>query len=132
MRILLTGASGFIGKPLSFELLKYNFFIRSVFRKLDKKEKILNPNQEYIFIDDINRYTNWIPFLNNIDCVIHCAARSHIINDKSSEPLEAYRRINLYGTTNLAEQAARAGVKRFIFLSSIGVNGDNTKKFNRF
>ena len=132
MRILLTGASGFIGSALLNELSKYNFYIRAAFKKFEKKEKILNPNHEYIFINDINHSTDWSPFLNNIDCIIHCAGRAHIINDKSSDPLKEYRKINLYGTINLAEHAARVGVKRFIFLSSIGVNGNFTNKFNRF
>ncbi|MCW8995623.1 MAG: SDR family oxidoreductase, partial [Psychromonas sp.] len=66
-------------------------------------------------------------FVRNTDILIHCAARVHIMNDSSSNPLQAFREVNTYGTLNLAQQAADAGVKRFIFISSIKVNGESTK-----
>src|SRR5690606_37005531 len=58
--------------------------------------------------------------------LIHCAARVHVMNDQSADPLAAFRKTNVDGTLNLARQAAASGVKRFIFISSIKVNGEGT------
>lgn len=75
---------------------------------------------------DIGASTNWGPALKGVEVVIHCAARVHVMNDEASSPLAEFRRVNVEGTLNLAQQAAVAGVKRFIFLSSIKVNGEGT------
>jgi len=70
--------------------------------------------------------TDWRLALNGIKAVVHCAARVHVMNDTSKTPLEEYRQVNVRGTLNLALQAAKAGVRRFIFVSSIKVNGEAT------
>jgi len=68
--------------------------------------------------------------LSGVDVLIHAAARAHVVNDLEANPLVQYRRVNLEGTLNVARQAAAAGVRRFIFISSIGVNGNiNTRPF---
>jgi UDP-glucose 4-epimerase len=77
-------------------------------------------------VRDIGPDTAWQKILSGTDLIIHTAARVHEMKDTAADPLAGYRRINVAGTMNLARQAADAGVRRFIFLSSIKVNGDNT------
>src|SRR5690606_35533537 len=79
-----------------------------------------------IVVPDIGPDTAWREYLRRGDVVIHTAARVHATKDSDANHLDAYRRTNVAGTLNLARQAADAGVQRFIFLSSIKVNGDNT------
>ena len=69
---------------------------------------------------------DWSQGLAGVDTVVHLAARVHIMHDESSDPLSEFRAVNVDGTLNLASQAAAAGVKRFVFLSSIKVNGEHT------
>lgn len=71
--------------------------------------------------------TDWTVALANVDQVVHLAARVHVMNDKSSNPLAEFRRVNVDGTANLARQAAAAGIRRFVYLSSIKVNGELTE-----
>ena len=77
-------------------------------------------------VGDIGPDTDWRAALHGIDCVVHLAARTHVLDDHSSDPYAAYRHINVLGTTALAQQAAATGVRRLIFLSSIKVNGEAT------
>jgi nucleoside-diphosphate-sugar epimerase len=77
-------------------------------------------------VGDINPHTNWTDALDGVDVVIHLAARVHVMNDVSLDPLEEYRNANTLATIHLAQEAAKAGVKRFIYLSSIKVNGEET------
>ncbi len=79
-------------------------------------------------IGNIDAETNWSAALQGIDAVVHLAARVHVMKDSSNDPLQAYRAVNVLGTENLALQAADAGVKRFIFLSSVKVNGEESRK----
>ncbi len=74
-------------------------------------------------IESFSAQTQWHAHLANIDTVIHCAARVHVMNDTEADPLAAFRQVNVEGTLNFARQAAEAGVRRFIFISSIKVNG---------
>ncbi len=78
---------------------------------------------EYIHVGDINKSTDWQRALAGVDTVIHLAARVHIMNDPAADSVEAFRKVNVLGTARLARMAARAGVKRFIFISSVKVNG---------
>lgn len=118
-KLLLTGPTGFLGSALLKRLNNYN--VMAVGRS--KPDFI---SEEKFNYGHINGDTNYNSVLNNIDVIIHTAARVHIMNDKSKNPLSEFREINTYGTLNLAEQAAQKGVKRFIFLSSIKVNGEIT------
>jgi len=77
-------------------------------------------------IEDFSPQTPWQAHLRNVDTVIHCAARVHVMNDAETDPLAAFRHVNVKGTLNFARQAAEAGVRRFIFISSIKVNGEGT------
>ena len=118
--ILITGGTGFIGKPLIKSLLKEKFDVVAVYRG-DKKDQI-----ESKFVGAIDSNTDWSGKLNGIDCIVHCAARVHGMNDTVEDPLEAFRNVNVHGTLTFAKAAAKFGVKRFIFVSSIKVNGEST------
>jgi nucleoside-diphosphate-sugar epimerase len=79
-----------------------------------------------VAVGDISLATNWKNALQNVDCVVHLAARVHVMEDSSIDPLIKYRKINVDATLNLARQAAQAGVHRFIFISTIKVNGEQS------
>lgn len=124
--ILLTGASGFIGKHL-FEKIKLNYQVHLLLRS---PLKIHDYTHIY---EDLNASTDFSTALSGIDCVIHLAARAHILKEETVLPLEQFRAVNRDLTLSLARQAAQRGVKRFVYISSIGVNGvrnENPFKFS--
>ncbi len=123
--ILVTGASGFVGSRLlaSQDALSQDIQFRAISRKPLAKS---TPNVEQLLIADISEKSDWTEALDGVDIVVHLAARVHVMDDRASNPLEEYRKANVITTLNLARQAASAGVKRFIFLSSIKVNGEKT------
>ena len=118
--ILLTGYSGFLGGRLLTTLSTRNVYL------LGRIKSFVVPTSKQ-FVASIDAKENYQSALKCISTVIHCAARVHVMNDQSINPLEAFREVNTYGTLNLAQQAADAGVKRFIFISSIKVNGESTE-----
>lgn len=122
MKILVSGATGFIGSSLIDKLIFYRIYepIAAV-RKNSKNNFFDCPIME---IGELGQLIAFPSFKNNIDVVVHAAARVHLMKDNSSDPLEEFRRVNVNGTMQFARQAAAAGVKRFIFLSSIKVNGE--------
>ncbi len=122
-KILVTGASGFIGFKLSKKLINLNRDIRIAARNINKTFDI--DINEKISIGNIDKKTNWKNSLSNVKCIIHCAGIADNVN--LTKKIDIYRSVNIDGTKNLAEQAASEGVKRFIFLSSIKVNGENSK-----
>ena len=122
MKICVTGANGFIGKALCKALNLSGKSIRGFVRTLDPYMK---PTEiEYLSVGDISLKTNWKNQLNGCDCIVHCAGKAHLIHEKKD--LDIYRLANVEGTKHLAEQAAKSGVKRLVFLSSVKVNGENT------
>lgn len=122
-KILITGGGGYIGKVLiNTALLLGNYDLVAPVRST-KSEK----NCCFKLIQDINADTNWKEFMDGMNVVIHVAARTHIMKDDVTDPLAEYRQVNVDGTLNLARQAAAGGVKRFIFISSIKVNGEQTQ-----
>jgi UDP-glucose 4-epimerase len=126
MNILITGATGFIGKPL-IEKLSNKFEKNKIF-PVTRKSSTIFDEYNTIVVDDINSTTDWSDKLKGIDCVIHCAARVHVMNDVDEDPLEAFREVNVRGTLQLAQAADKSGIKRFIFVSSIKVNGESTTR----
>ena len=123
-KLLITGANGFIGRALIAKLgLEANYFVRASIRK-----KIIQfPCQiEVVENMDASRVTNWADALRDIDVVIHLIARVHVMDDKVADPLLEFRNINVNTTIALAKTAAKLGIKRFIFLSSVKVNGEST------
>lgn len=121
-KICITGANGFVGKSLCKALISSNNSIKALARRMDSSLNSLKV--EYIQIGDISLDINLKEYLVGCDCIVHCAGKAHIMNDTSN--LDAYQSVNIEGTKNLAEQAVLAGVKRFIFLSSVKVNGEST------
>lgn len=120
--VLITGANGFVGKRLSAELFRQGHSVRAAVHF----DKLPIENAELLPIGDIDGNTDWSKALQDIKVVIHLAARVHVMKDTAADPLDAFREINLDGTWNLARQAAEAGVQRFIFISSIKVNGEGS------
>lgn len=126
MTTLITGTTGFVGTNLCSTLAAQNHQIRRVIRS-GKRLESRNSNEHQVhLIDDINIDTDWSAALAGINCIIHCAARSKVLNENAVNSLAAYRIVNVDGTLNLAKQAVQAGVRRFIFLSSIKVNGEQS------
>ncbi len=123
MEVLLTGATGFIGTPLVAILIEHKFGIVATVRS---RTDSLSDSVKQVVVDNILPDTNWRVSLDSVDVVIHLAARVHIMNDKVADSLAEFRRVNTAATLNLARQAAENGVKRFIYLSSIKVNGEFT------
>ena len=122
MRILVTGATGFIGTAMIERLVRDGRHItRAAVRRAGSTAA---PNME-VAMGDLAPGTNWTPALADVTAVVHLAARVHIMRETDANPLEAFRQTNLMGTLELARQAADAGVKRFVYLSSIKVNGES-------
>ena len=119
-KICITGANGFIGKKLFETLIKSGKPIRGFVRST------ITDNNKYVTAGDISSDINWKNLLIGYDCIIHCAGMAH--NMKKKDNLENYLAVNTKGTKHLAEYASKAGVKRFIFLSSIKVNGEKTSE----
>ena len=125
-KILITGASGFIGQNICKELVKLNRPVCGTVRSLDFYSE--DHKFKVIPVGDIGPETDWGNALKEVDCVIHCAGKAHVINKEKD--LNVYRFVNTEGTKRLAEKVAEVGVKRLIFLSSIKVNGESTGKIN--
>lgn len=121
--VLVTGATGFVGQRL---LLRLRTDHRCLPVAAIRNTSGLLDGFESVAVGDIDGHTDWQQALKNIDIVVHTAARVHVMNDASSDQLASFRRVNVQGTLNLAQQAATQGVKRFVFLSSVKVNGEST------
>lgn len=122
MKILITGATGFIGRPLCTKLVAEGCRVRAAVWRGDAA-KTPQGAEEYL-IDSIDQDTDWGKAFDGIDTVIHLAARVHVMDEAAGDPLAEYRRINVAGTEKLARSAAAAGVKRLVFMSSVKVNGE--------
>ena len=123
MKILVTGANGFVGTALCKNLVKRGFETRGAVRR---DTAALPAGVSKVAVGDITADTVWAQALHQIDCVIHLAARVHVMHENSPDPLYEFRKVNVEGTAKLAREAARAGVKRLVFVSSIKVNGEAT------
>ncbi|ETX12589.1 epimerase [Marinomonas ushuaiensis DSM 15871] len=125
--VLITGSTGFVGSYLVNSLLECSDLVIKI-----AVRQSVDMNGPICFeVGDINPLTDFSSAVTKTDVVIHLAARAHVMNNSSVDPLSEFRAVNTGGTLNLARQAAKAGVKRFIFLSSIGVNGvNNTVPFS--
>lgn len=125
MKVLVTGASGFIGSALCAYLVTKGKTVVGAVRKKNINDLA---GIEHRIFPDLGTKMDWKEMLFGIDAIVHCAARVHVMNETASDPLEAFREVNVKGTVQLAEQAVENGVKRFVFISSIKVNGESTMK----
>jgi nucleoside-diphosphate-sugar epimerase len=131
-KICVTGATGFIGSKLSLKLSQLSYDVLAPVRNLSSSSLSLNQNLQYIKVEKEDSNLNYSKILKQVDTVIHCAARTHVVREVEKNPQIAYQKINVEETLNLATQAASFGVKRFIFLSSIKVNGEKTLRSESF
>jgi len=123
MRVLVTGSGGFVGKALMLALLCRGHKPTEAVRRAEEKP---DGRLTTVVVGNIDGATSWSKALQSAEAVIHLAARVHIMRDSADDPIAEFRRVNTEGTLHLARQAAEAGVRRFIFLSTIGVNGNST------
>ena len=126
-RILVTGANGFVGTALTRMLAEPGNNVRCAFRR-QRPDNSDNAFYESVIVGDINEETKWSNALQNVDSIVHLAARVHVMDETDPDPLAAFRKVNVNGTKKLAYEAAKSGAKRFIFMSSIKVNGEATKE----
>ena len=123
MRVLVTGANGFVGAALTTRLLgERRYAVIGAVRDASAKLPALVTRAE---VGPLGPETDWRPAIGHVDTVVHLAARVHMMSEAIRNPLAEYRRVNVAGTAALARQAAAAGVKRFVFLSSVKVNGES-------
>ncbi|MDI1307808.1 MAG: SDR family oxidoreductase [Methylotenera sp.] len=122
MKILLTGANGFVGQAFYAEAITRGLNVLGVTRTNSALLHSINN----ILVGDIGGTTDWTLALEGCDVVVHLAARVHVMQETSNNPLAEFRRLNVVGTERLARCAAKAGVKRFVYVSSIKVHGEET------
>ncbi|PXX88895.1 hypothetical protein DIT71_17055 [Marinobacter vulgaris] len=123
-RVLVTGASGFVGSSLVEAFAGAGYAVvapeRSGSNKVDLN--IVRPS-----IGNIDSQTDWQDALEGVDLVVHSAARAHVMAEKENDPVAAFRSVNVEGSLHLARQAASAGARRFVYISSVKVNGESTE-----
>lgn len=130
--VLATGADGYVGRALCTHLRQQGYAVRQAVRSLKTQRApaatplIDDELRDTVAVGDLSGAVAWEPALRDVDAVIHLAARTHVLHDRAADPLAEYRRINVDATRRLATAAAEAGVRRFVFLSSIKVNGEQT------
>lgn len=121
-RVLVTGATGFVGRAVVDRLVQDGTPVTASVRR-DPTTRI---GIREVRVGDLGLATDWTAALDGCDAVVHCAARVHVMSDTATDPLSAYRAANVEGSVALAKRAAAAGVRRFVFISSIKVNGEGT------
>ena len=122
LHVLVTGANGFVGSAVCAQALARGMTVRGAVRR----PCVLPAGAECQVLEGLGEQSDWRAALAGIAVVVHAAARVHVMAETAENPIAEFRRINMNGTLNLARQAAKHGVRRFIFISSIGVNGAET------
>jgi UDP-N-acetyl-alpha-D-quinovosamine dehydrogenase len=130
INVLITGANGFVGRALCDKLITDGYQVRGAVRGASQMTA-LPSGVEGVMVGDISPETDWSEALKGIDGVVHLAARVHVMHESAADPLAAYREVNVEGTKCLAIAAANAGVKRFVYISSVKVNGESTEDKSR-
>lgn len=124
MTVLVTGANGFVGRAVWLRLNALSD-VQAV-AAVRRVDSLANHGASVVQIGELSAQTDWSRALDGTSAVVHTAARVHVMKDAATDSLAEYRRVNVEGTLSLARQAAAAGVKRFVFLSSVKVNGEAT------
>lgn len=119
--VLVTGASGFVGSALCRTLADRGERLRAALRGAGQ---LVPSGTQAVIVSDLNGSTDWADALAGVDVLVHAAGRVHVMKEAATDSLAAFRQVNVEGTLNLAQQAAAAGVRRFIYISSIKVNGE--------
>jgi nucleoside-diphosphate-sugar epimerase len=134
-RVLVTGADGFVGRALCRQVEEERFLLRAAVWQPPPIESAgwqahrTSYPSDTVVVGDIGSVTDWSEALQGVDVVIHLAARVHVMKENAADPLAEFRRVNVEGTERLARSSAEAKVKRFVYVSSIGVNGNSTQEF---
>lgn len=121
--VLVTGANGFVGLALCARLLEEGWHVRGTVRSA-KYADSLPVRVDTVQVESIGPDTGWSKALAGVDTVVHLAARVHVLNDTAADPLLAFRQVNVAGTKRLARVALTAGVRRFVYMSSVKANGE--------
>ena len=124
MKVLVTGANGFVGGQLCKVMLRAGYEVKAALRHDDVKALPTAVTQYNI--GELSSNTIWREAMEGVDVIVHLAGRVHVMNETESNPVAAYRRLNVEATRHLAVEAVRRGIRRIILLSSIKVNGDST------
>jgi len=124
-RILVTGATGFVGQALVPALLQQNYAVNCGQRNAPL-ESIRQAGCEYFVVGDFSKMPVWNEALNGVDCIVHLAARVHVMQETANDPLAEFRKENVDVTLALAKAAVKQKIKRFIYISTIKVNGEQT------
>ncbi|SEA14343.1 UDP-glucose 4-epimerase family protein [Acidovorax soli] len=127
-RLVVTGANGFVGRALCAGAVARGSTVRGITRSTYD----LPYGSENFVVGNMNERTDWRGALEDSKVIMHLAARVHVMADTAENPLDEFRRVNVLGTLNLARQAAAAGVQRFVFISSVKVNGESTQPDHPF
>ena len=122
MKALVTGVTGFVGQALASELARCSIDVCGIARRRGSS------GIQAVHFCDLETETGWNAILDGVDVIVHLAGRAHVMRETAVDPLAAYRRANTEVTTRLAEAAARQGVRRFVFVSTIKVNGESTSE----
>lgn len=122
--IFITGADGFVGRALSVDMVRRGYSVRAAVR--ERPHEIGLPGQ-IVKIADIRKYADWSAALAGVDAVVHLAARVHVMRDNDLDPLATFRAVNVVATERIARAAVAEGVRRFVYVSSIKVNGEGTQ-----
>lgn len=127
-QILITGANGFIGRHLCAKLLQLNFPIKAITRNTSilQKNNLNNPLFTLNKITNINEVSDWSPYLSGVNVIVHLAARVHILNQNEKNSKQLFQKTNVEATKKLLISAAKKGIKKFIFLSTIQVHGNES------
>jgi nucleoside-diphosphate-sugar epimerase len=123
-RVLVTGADGFVGRTMTHVLAEAGLDVRRAVRQAGKAG--VAAAHETVAVGDIGPTTDWRPALEGVAAVVHLAARAHVLHESHTDPIAAYREVNTAGALRIARDCIAAGVRKFVYVSSIKVNGESS------